>query len=101
MSRAMVAGRRQLDCPVLARFIDETISSHGLDHRPVLPNERLGNENIWRLHVDAVGLSSDLIFYLKMKCIAASCICLLVDRQVLAAHLGVPRLYVEPEHLDG
>jgi hypothetical protein len=90
ISRAKVARHRQLDCPLLARFIDEIISGLGLDHRPVLPNEHLGNADIWRLHVDAAGSSSDLIFHLKMKCIAAGCICLLIDRLVLAAHFDVP-----------
>ena len=94
----MVARRCQLDCPVLARFIDETISDLGLDHRPVLPNEHLGNANIRRLHVDAARSSSDLVFHLEMKCIAAGCIYLLVDRPVLAAHFGVPVLR-QPEHL--
>ena len=50
----------QLDCPVVTRSADQTVSSHGLDYRPVLPEESRGVLNVGCLHFDAASLSSAL-----------------------------------------
>src|SRR6476661_9084716 len=57
----------QLDRPVAVRCADETISGQGFDHRPILPKECRGRLNVGRLYLDAAGLSSALVGYLKME----------------------------------
>jgi len=77
----------QLDCPVFARSADQTVSSHGFDHRPVLPEECRGV--VGRLHFDAASLSSALVRYLKVECVGYRLI-VFIGRPAFAAHLVSP-----------
>jgi hypothetical protein len=81
----------QLDCPVVARSTDEAIPSHGLDHRPVLPEKCRGVLNVGRLHFDAASLSSALVRDLKMKRVGYR-LRDFVSRSAFAAHLVSPLL---------
>src|SRR6266478_9226851 len=89
LSGPLISRHGQFDCPVIARFSDYTRSSHGLDHRPALPKECRGVLNIGRLHLDAAGLSSAVVRYLKMECVACR-LRVFVVRPAFAAHLVSP-----------
>src|ERR1700682_5725311 len=77
------------DRPVVASSTDKTISSHRLDHRPVLPEKCRGVVNVGRLHSDAAVLSSALVRYLKMKRVGYH-ISDFASRSAFAAHLVSP-----------
>src|SRR5882724_11342037 len=77
----------QLDFPAVASLVALTISGHGLDQRPVLPEERRGLENVRRLHVDAASLSSAIDRNLKMERVGLRAF---VGRLAFAAHLVSP-----------
>jgi hypothetical protein len=85
----LLSRRGQLDRPVVASSIDQTISRHGLDHRPVLPEECRGVVNVWRLHLDAASLSPALVRYLKMKRVSCG-LRAIGSRPAFAAHLVSP-----------
>lgn len=86
---ALPSGNDQLDRPVAVRLAGETLSSQGLDHRPVLPKECRGRLNVGRLYFDAAGLSSAVVGYLKMERIGYR-LRVLVGRLAFAAHLVSP-----------
>ena len=88
-SRTLSSRHGQLDYPVVASPADQTISSHGLDHRPVFPEEFRGVVNVWRLHFDAASLSSPLVRYLKMERVAY-CLRAFPGRPAFAAHWCPP-----------
>jgi hypothetical protein len=85
----LLSRRGQLDRPVVASSTDQTISGHGLDHRPVLPEECRGVVNVWRLHLDAASLSAALVRYLKMERVSYSPRAI-GSRPAFAAHLVSP-----------
>jgi hypothetical protein len=86
----LLTRNRQFDYAVVARFAVETVSSHGLDHQPVLPKECRRVLNVGRLHFNAAGLSSALVRYLKMERVGYR-LRVLVGRPAFAAHLVSPR----------
>jgi len=85
----LLSRRGQLDRPVVASSIDQTISRHGLDHRPVLPEECRGVVNVGRMHFDAASLSSALVRYLKMERVGYR-LRVFAGRPAFAAHLVSP-----------
>src|SRR5258707_5004702 len=89
LSGPLISRHGQLDCPVIARFSDYSHSSHGLDHRPVLPKKCRSVLNIWPLHLDAASLSSAVVRYLKMERVACR-LRVFVVRPAFAAHLVSP-----------
>src|SRR5260370_12041102 len=85
------------DYQVVARPADQTISCHGLDHRPVLPEEFRGVVNAWCLHLDAARLSSAVVRNLKMERVGYR-LRVFAGRPAFAAHLVSPHSCVEPGH---
>jgi len=89
----------QPDRAVVAGRSDQTISSHRLDHRPVVPQECRGIGNALRFNLDAASLSSALVRYLKMKRVGCR-LGVFAGRPASAAHLVSPLWCVEPGHFE-
>jgi hypothetical protein len=79
----------QLDCPVVARSVEQAISRDGFDHRPVLPEECRGVVNVGCLHFDTASLSSAVVRHLKMERVGCR-LPVFVGRPAFAAHLVSP-----------
>jgi hypothetical protein len=94
-----LARHGQLDRHIVAGSSRQTISGHGLDHRPILPEACCGVVNVRRLHLDAASLSAALVRYLKMERVGY-CLGVGADRLLLAAHLVSPLSYVGLGHFS-
>src|SRR5712672_2715748 len=79
----------QLDHSIVMRTFRQTISSHGLNHWPVLSEKCRRIVDIGRLHLDAASLSSAVVRYLKMERVAY-CLRIFIVRSAFAAHWCPP-----------
>src|SRR5436190_812812 len=87
MAKGEQRGNREVKKPKKEKI--ETISRHGLNHRPILPETCCGVANVGRLDRDAASLSSAPVRYLKMERVARR-LRFFASRLTFAAHRCPP-----------
>jgi hypothetical protein len=98
---ALLAGRRRHH-KLYDTFVDrvrlDAIAGHRLDRRPVLPKNSGSFLAIGSLYLNAAGLPSTLVRYLKEEGVSSR-FPTDIDWRLFMAHFSIPRACVEPGHL--